>query len=59
MENNKEIENYPDEFWDDYEEYDEPDYYYCSCCNHTQSVQSWGNSCDNCGLTGVMEEGHF
>ena len=38
---------------------DEPDYYYCSCCNHTQVKPGMGNGCDNCGLFNVMEEGNF
>ena len=54
-----EFEGYPDEFWDDYEENDEPDYYYCNCCNHTQSDLGWGASCDKCGLFNVMEAGYF
>ena len=59
MENDKEIENYPDNFWDDYEENDEPDYYYCNCCNSTQAELSFGNSCNTCGMFGVMEGENF
>lgn len=40
-------------------EADEPDYYYCTCCNHTQAERDMGNSCDCCGLVGVMDEGYF
>jgi len=49
---------------DPYDEFDEdedqtPDYYYCTCCNHTQVSPGMGNSCDNCGLFNVMEAEYF
>lgn len=45
---------------DDFEDgYPEPDYYYCNCCGHTQQQEGMGNSCDSCGLFGVMEEDYF
>ena len=62
MENDKEQvepDNIPDEFWEDYEGNEVPDYYYCNCCNHTQSELGMGNSCDNCGVFGVMEAEYF
>jgi len=45
--------------YDDEEDCQEPDYYYCSCCNHTQVKPGMGNGCDNCGLFNTMEEGNF
>jgi predicted ATP-dependent serine protease len=49
------IDNDPD--WND--GFLEPDYYFCSCCNHTQSKPAMGNGCKNCGMFNVMEEGYF
>ena len=47
--------------YDDFNEYDEqePDYYYCTCCNHTQSKPGMGNGCDSCGLFNTMEAEYF
>lgn len=50
--------------WEFYEEdnlnhQEEPDYYYCTCCNNTQTKLGFGHSCDSCGMFNVMEEGHF
>jgi len=54
-----EDEFYTQEDLDAMHEADEPDYYYCTCCNHTQTKPSFGRSCDNCGMFNVMEEGHY
>lgn len=54
--NREEFEEF-DEFDEDDEQ--EPDYYYCTCCNHTQTKPGMGNGCDNCGLFNVMEAEYF
>jgi len=54
-----EEEFYTQEDLDGMQEADTPDYYYCTCCNHTQTDRGWGGSCDNCGLFNVVKEGYF
>ena len=53
--------DYDEMYEDDYDNYDdkEPDYYYCTCCNHAQTKPGMGNGCDNCGLFNVMEAEYF
>ena len=46
-----------DEGWDGEET--GPDYYSCSCCQHTQAEPGMGNGCDRCGLFNVMEEEYY
>ncbi len=41
------------------EENKDPDFYYCNCCGHDQIESGMGNSCDNCGMFNVMEEGYY
>lgn len=48
-----------DEYLEGNMEAEQPDYYYCSCCNHTQSKPSMGRGCNHCGMFNVMEEGYF
>ena len=49
------------ELYDDFDEHDDetPDYYYCSCCYHSQLKPGMGNSCNHCGLFNVMEPEYF
>lgn len=53
----EELEDY--EMYCDEEDEQEPDYYYCTCCNHAQASPGMGNGCDNCGLFNVMEAEYF
>jgi len=51
-------EDYDYEYDDEFEA-DEPDYYSCTVCNHTQDKPGMGNGCYNCGLFNVMQEEYF
>jgi len=53
--------DYADQFedFDPLDDPQEPDYYYCSCCDHVQVKPGMGNGCDNCGLFNVMEAEYF
>ena len=48
-----------DEYVDGMMEANEPDYYYCICCNNTMTEPDFGRSCGNCGMFNVMQEGYF
>lgn len=39
------------------EEHQEPDYYYCNCCNSTQIKNN--GYCNRCGLYNTLEEEYF
>ena len=54
---NEDIDYESDEYFDGHNEVDEPDYYYCSCCNESQANHS--SSCTNCGMYNTLEEGYF
>ena len=43
-----------DEYEDEYDD-QEPDYFSCTCCGHTQTNRGMGSGCDKCGLFNVME----
>ncbi len=47
------------DFEDDDDEPQEPDYYLCSCCGNYQTLLSFGNSCDKCGMFNVMTGEYF
>ena len=59
MKEEKESNYESDEYYDGMMESDQPDYYYCSCCHHTQAEEGMGRSCNHCGMFNVMEGEYF